>query len=340
MKGGVYVTDTLYLKKMQGLLVTQECLNQNIIYLKYIFSGTFFFSAYFFTPVFKDNKYLCCFLCSWSVCWKEVQCVRRSSLCCCTEKMVLHPKEPQTGSTCEAGFPDTSILPVPEGSSPNEASPNWWEWKTWPECAVCLKAPPPPSDPPSASHFVVFLISCLSTSVHSFLSHLFHHLLLAVLCFFCSWSCISVCLRNQQIAILTFPAWLVFLQAMLLLLSWEEEGPGNVCHMLVSHHNFKDDIIQHQLLMMLVIYVSLFFVKFFTFHVCSPTLLTRGCSQVGIMRALCEAGIPVDLIGGTSIGSLMGALYAEDRSHSRLRIRAREWAMVSVKVAIAVVFQI
>lgn len=61
---------------------------------------------------------------------------------------------------------------------------------------------------------------------------------------------------------------------------------------------------------------------------------------MGIMRALCEAGIPVDLIGGTSIGSLMGALYAEDRSHSRLRIRAREWAMVSVKVAIAVVFQI
>lgn len=47
------------------------------------------------------------------------------------------------------------------------------------------------------------------------------------------------------------------------------------------------------------------------------------------MRALCEAGIPVDLIGGTSIGSLMGALYAEDRSHSRMRMRAREWAMVS-----------
>lgn len=36
----------------------------------------------------------------------------------------------------------------------------------------------------------------------------------------------------------------------------------------------------------------------------------------------------MDLVGGTSIGSLMGALYAEDRSHSRMRIRAREWAMV------------
>uniref|UniRef100_A0AAX7VRP0 lysophospholipase n=1 Tax=Astatotilapia calliptera TaxID=8154 RepID=A0AAX7VRP0_ASTCA len=66
----------------------------------------------------------------------------------------------------------------------------------------------------------------------------------------------------------------------------------------------------------------------------------RGCSQVGIMRALCEAGIPVDLIGGTSIGSLMGALYAEDRSHSRLRIRAREWAMVSVKVVLDLTYPI
>uniref|UniRef100_A0A667XC68 lysophospholipase n=1 Tax=Myripristis murdjan TaxID=586833 RepID=A0A667XC68_9TELE len=53
----------------------------------------------------------------------------------------------------------------------------------------------------------------------------------------------------------------------------------------------------------------------------------RGCSQVGILRALNEAGIPVDMVGGTSIGSLMGALYAEEKNNSRMRIRAREWAM-------------
>uniref|UniRef100_A0A8C4NXD4 lysophospholipase n=1 Tax=Dicentrarchus labrax TaxID=13489 RepID=A0A8C4NXD4_DICLA len=53
----------------------------------------------------------------------------------------------------------------------------------------------------------------------------------------------------------------------------------------------------------------------------------RGCSQVGILRALKEAGIPVDMVGGTSIGSLMGALYAEEKSNSRMRVRAREWAM-------------
>lgn len=40
----------------------------------------------------------------------------------------------------------------------------------------------------------------------------------------------------------------------------------------------------------------------------------------------------MDIIGGTSIGSLMGALYAEDRSYSRMRVRAREWAMEMTSV--------
>lgn len=60
----------------------------------------------------------------------------------------------------------------------------------------------------------------------------------------------------------------------------------------------------------------------------SPLSLFRGCSQVGVLRALNEAGIPIDMVGGTSIGSLMGALYAEEKSNSRMRVRAREWAMV------------
>uniref|UniRef100_A0A8C8SXI8 Patatin like phospholipase domain containing 7 n=1 Tax=Pelusios castaneus TaxID=367368 RepID=A0A8C8SXI8_9SAUR len=53
----------------------------------------------------------------------------------------------------------------------------------------------------------------------------------------------------------------------------------------------------------------------------------RGCSQVGIIRALMEAGIPVDMIGGTSIGSFMSALYAEERNYNQMRIKARQWAM-------------
>ncbi|KAM4662641.1 LOW QUALITY PROTEIN: patatin-like phospholipase domain-containing protein 7 [Discoglossus pictus] len=52
----------------------------------------------------------------------------------------------------------------------------------------------------------------------------------------------------------------------------------------------------------------------------------RGCSQVGIIKALMESGIPL-MLGGTSIGSFMGALYAEERSFNRMKTRAREWCM-------------
>ena len=40
-----------------------------------------------------------------------------------------------------------------------------------------------------------------------------------------------------------------------------------------------------------------------------------------------EAGIPIDIVGGTSIGSFMGALWAEEfRNIPRFTQRAREWA--------------
>lgn len=51
------------------------------------------------------------------------------------------------------------------------------------------------------------------------------------------------------------------------------------------------------------------------------------------MRALREGGIPIDMVGGTSIGAFMGALYAEEKSISRMRVRAREWAMVRASEA-------
>lgn len=36
----------------------------------------------------------------------------------------------------------------------------------------------------------------------------------------------------------------------------------------------------------------------------------RGISHIGIIRAIEEAGMPIDIIGGTSIGAFVGALYA------------------------------
>ncbi|NWS78565.1 PLPL6 esterase, partial [Crotophaga sulcirostris] len=52
----------------------------------------------------------------------------------------------------------------------------------------------------------------------------------------------------------------------------------------------------------------------------------RGCSHIGVIKAMEEAGIPIDMVGGTSIGAFIGALYAEERSAVRTKQRAREWA--------------
>ncbi|XP_075251073.1 patatin-like phospholipase domain-containing protein 7 isoform X3 [Convolutriloba macropyga] len=56
----------------------------------------------------------------------------------------------------------------------------------------------------------------------------------------------------------------------------------------------------------------------------------RGAAHLGVIKALQENDIPVDMIGGTSIGSFVGALYAQYR-HRPLDSfikRTREWFMV------------
>ncbi|TRY92648.1 hypothetical protein DNTS_007699 [Danionella cerebrum] len=52
----------------------------------------------------------------------------------------------------------------------------------------------------------------------------------------------------------------------------------------------------------------------------------RGCSHVGVIKAMEDTGIPIDIVGGTSIGSFIGALYAEERNAVRVKQRAREWS--------------
>lgn len=52
----------------------------------------------------------------------------------------------------------------------------------------------------------------------------------------------------------------------------------------------------------------------------------RGISQIGIIRALEEAGIPIDIIGGTSIGSFIGALYARDADVVPMYGRVKKFA--------------
>ncbi|KAE8162854.1 lysophospholipase nte1 [Aspergillus tamarii] len=52
----------------------------------------------------------------------------------------------------------------------------------------------------------------------------------------------------------------------------------------------------------------------------------RGIAQVGVIKALEEAGIPIDIIGGTSIGSFIGALYARDADVVPMYGRAKKFA--------------
>ncbi|CAH8566335.1 unnamed protein product [Dicrocoelium dendriticum] len=51
----------------------------------------------------------------------------------------------------------------------------------------------------------------------------------------------------------------------------------------------------------------------------------RGCAHIGIIRALQEAGIPIDLVGGTSIGAFMSALWAEETRYAQFTQRARDF---------------
>ncbi|KAL4890574.1 lysophospholipase nte1 [Aspergillus ambiguus] len=52
----------------------------------------------------------------------------------------------------------------------------------------------------------------------------------------------------------------------------------------------------------------------------------RGIAQVGVIKALEEAGIPIDIIGGTSIGAFNGALYARDADVVPMYGRAKKFA--------------
>ena len=52
----------------------------------------------------------------------------------------------------------------------------------------------------------------------------------------------------------------------------------------------------------------------------------RGIAQIGVIRALEEAGIPIDIVGGTSIGAFNGALYARDGDVVPMYGRAKKFA--------------
>ncbi|KAF9074991.1 hydrolase [Rhodocollybia butyracea] len=52
----------------------------------------------------------------------------------------------------------------------------------------------------------------------------------------------------------------------------------------------------------------------------------RGISHLGLIRALEEFGIPVDLVGGTSIGAFIGGLYAREGDILSSSVRAKHFS--------------
>ncbi|XP_077298404.1 patatin like phospholipase domain containing sws isoform X3 [Arctopsyche grandis] len=52
----------------------------------------------------------------------------------------------------------------------------------------------------------------------------------------------------------------------------------------------------------------------------------RGAAHVGMIRAIQEAGIPIDMVGGVSIGAFMGALWCSEKNITTVTQKAREWS--------------
>ncbi len=72
---------------------------------------------------------------------------------------------------------------------------------------------------------------------------------------------------------------------------------------MANHHNFVLDNTDY--------YTRL--CRFLTGHAISLVLGgggARGCAHIGLIRAMRELDVPIDAIGGTSIGSIIASAFA------------------------------
>ncbi|XP_065829551.1 patatin-like phospholipase domain-containing protein 7 [Oscarella lobularis] len=52
----------------------------------------------------------------------------------------------------------------------------------------------------------------------------------------------------------------------------------------------------------------------------------KGMAQLGLLQVFDELKIPFDIVGGTSIGAFIGALYCENQDIETVRTKAKKWA--------------
>ena len=58
----------------------------------------------------------------------------------------------------------------------------------------------------------------------------------------------------------------------------------------------------------------------------------RGLAHIGILEVLEREGIPIDMIAGTSIGALVGALYAREKDATLIKKQAMQLDWVGMTV--------
>ena len=63
----------------------------------------------------------------------------------------------------------------------------------------------------------------------------------------------------------------------------------------------------------------------------------RGYAHLGVLRALHEAGIPVDMVGGNSMGALIGAQYACDVPLDEIRERTQAFAQAGERLTLPLI---
>ena len=56
----------------------------------------------------------------------------------------------------------------------------------------------------------------------------------------------------------------------------------------------------------------------------------KGVAHIGVLKVLERAGLPIDIITGTSMGSIVGGLYAFGNNAARLDsiVRSQDWSIV------------
>lgn len=60
----------------------------------------------------------------------------------------------------------------------------------------------------------------------------------------------------------------------------------------------------------------------------------RGLAHIGVLEVLETAGVPIDIITGTSMGALIGALYAREKAAAMLKQQAYQMDMVKLAALI------